>query len=106
MCERIWFYFGDHKRDIQGRMTILRDYLPEIRDNLEKNRRKFKPLVYQAAGRGRDAGDRSLDQEASKEGRSLQRDHRQVAWRNGKQDFVQERIEAGPPSAMNCCTNW
>jgi hypothetical protein len=46
MCERIWFYFGDHERDIQGRMTILRDYMPELRENVENNRRKFKPLVY------------------------------------------------------------
>ena len=47
LCERTWFYFGDHERKIQGRMTILRDYLPEIRAHLEKDRRKFKPLVYE-----------------------------------------------------------
>ncbi|MEK6233768.1 MAG: hypothetical protein N2C14_03565, partial [Planctomycetales bacterium] len=46
LCERIWFYFGDHERKIQGRMTILRDYMPDIRENLDKNRRKFKLLVY------------------------------------------------------------
>ena len=47
LCERTWFYYGDHERKIQGRMTILRDYLPEIRAHLEKDRRKFKPLVYE-----------------------------------------------------------
>lgn len=97
LCERTWFYFGDHERDIQGRMTILRDYMPEIRENLEKNRRKFKPLVY-----------KPLTDDEMKELQSSVRKHRQpgdhyadvinkciAQW---EQDFVAERIEAGPPS--------
>ena len=47
LCERTWFYFGDHERTIQGRMTILRDYMPEIRELMIKEQRKWKPLVYE-----------------------------------------------------------
>lgn len=43
-CERTWFFFGDHERTIQGRMTILRDYLPELRDHVAQNSGKLKPL--------------------------------------------------------------
>ena len=97
MCERTWFYFGDHKRDIQGRMTILRDYMPEIRENLEKNRRKFKPLVY-----------KPLTDDEMKVIQAAIRKHRQegnhyaeiidkcmAVW---EQEFAQERLEAGPPA--------
>jgi len=30
-CERIWFYRGDHPRTIQGRMGLLREYVPDFR---------------------------------------------------------------------------
>ncbi|MEM7396875.1 MAG: hypothetical protein AAF492_31490, partial [Verrucomicrobiota bacterium] len=50
LCERTWFYWGDHERKIQGRMTILRDYMPEMRDHVTQNERKIKPLVYEPLG--------------------------------------------------------
>ncbi|QDU98956.1 DUF1588 domain-containing protein [Lignipirellula cremea] len=97
LCERIWFYFGDHEREIQGRMTILRDYMPEIRDNLEKNRRKFKRLVYQALA----DEEMQVIQGAIKKHRK-QGDHYveiidkcMAEWEH---DFVQQRLKAGPPS--------
>lgn len=45
-CERQWFYNGDHERTIQGRVTILRDYLPEFRERLKTSRPKTKLRVY------------------------------------------------------------
>ncbi len=97
LCERTWFYHGDHERDIQGRMTILRDYLPEIRANLEKNRRKFKLRDYQP-----------LDDDEMEIIHATIRKHRKqgdhyaelidkcmAQW---EREFVQERFAAGPPS--------
>jgi hypothetical protein len=97
LCERTWFYFGDHEREIQGRVTILRDYLPDIRANLEKNRRKFKPLVYQPL-----ADDEMEVIEASIRRHRKQGDYYVeiidkclAEWEQG---FAQQRLEAGPPA--------
>ena len=83
LCERTWFYFGDHERKIQGRMTILRDYLPELRDLVRKDSRKIKPACPDTARRVRDEGDPGVDPEASQARRSLHRDHRQMHGRMG-----------------------
>jgi len=97
LCERTWFYFGDHERKIQGRMTILRDYLPDIRDNLAKNSRKFNRLAYKPL-----ADDEMQVIEASIRKHRRKGDHYaavidrcMVEW---EQEFEQQRIEAGPPS--------
>ena len=45
LCERTWFYAGDHERTIQGRMALLRDYLPEFRESLASGKMKFTPPV-------------------------------------------------------------
>jgi hypothetical protein len=96
-CERIWFYQGDHERDIQGRMTILRDYMPEIRDHLEKNRRKFKPLVYEPL-----AGDEMKVIEASIVKHRQQGDHYaeiiDKCMADWEQEFTRQRHDAGPPT--------
>ncbi len=97
MCERTWFYFGDHEREIQGRMTILRDYMPEIRDNLEKNRRKFKPLVYQPL----DDDEMEVIQASIRKHRKKGDHYAEIidkCMAEWEQEFAQERIEAGPPS--------
>lgn len=96
-CEKIWFYFGDHERDIQGRMTVLRDYMPELRENLEKNRRKFKPLVY-----------KPLADEEMEIIRASIRKHRRPGdhynqiidkcMQHWQLQFEQERVAAGPPA--------
>lgn len=98
LCERTWFYFGDHERRIQGRMTILRDYLPELRENLEKNRRKFKPLVYKALS----------DEEMQIIETAIRRHRKQGdvyselidrCMQQWEQEFLEARAAAGPPSA-------
>lgn len=97
LCERTWFFFGDHERNIQGRMTILRDYMPELRDHVTKNSSKIKPL-----------DSKPLDSEEMDVLRSSIRKHRQKGdfyreiiekcvadW---EQDCEQERLASGPPS--------
>jgi len=99
MCERTWFYFGDHERTIQGRMTLLRDYLPEFRQHLADNIKKFKLLEYKPL-----ADDEMQVMQASIIQHRQQGDHYAkiidkclTAWEQG---FAQERIEAGLPSAV------
>jgi hypothetical protein len=97
LCERIWFYFGDHERKIQGRMTILRDYMPDIRANLAKNSRKFKRLVYEPLS---DAEMKVIHASVMKHRKKGDHyaaiiDKCMAQW---EQDFAQQRIQAGPPS--------
>ena len=97
LCERIWFNFGDHERKIQGRMTILRDYLPDIRENLLKNQRRFKRLVYKPLS---DDEMRVIETAIRKHRR--QGDHYRTIINNcmtdWEQEFTEKRIQAGPPS--------
>lgn len=96
MCERIWFYFGDHERKIQGRMTILRDYMPDIRKDLVKNKRRYERIMY-----------KSLSEKEMKSMKAAVLKHRQkgdhyiaiidkcmAEW---EELFKQERIAVGPP---------
>jgi hypothetical protein len=96
-CERIWFYFGDHERKIQGRMTILRDYMPDIRINLDKNRRKFKLLVYKPRDENEMAVIQASIMKHREKGDHYARiiDKCMAEW---DQDFAQQRTAAGPPS--------
>ena len=98
LCERTWFYFGDHERTIQGRMTMLRDYLPELREHREEgtqarsSRSFYKPL-----------GDAEMEViQASILKHRKQGDHYNAiiekCMADWEQDFEQERIAAGPPS--------
>jgi len=97
LCERTWFYNGDHERDIQGRMTILRDYLPEIRENLVKNSRKFKLLAYKPL-----SAEEMRVIETSIRKHRRQGDHYDEiidkCMADWEQEFAQARIDAGPPS--------
>ncbi|MFT5469550.1 MAG: hypothetical protein ACI8UO_004671 [Verrucomicrobiales bacterium] len=97
LCEHTWFYFGDHERKIQGRMTILRDYMPEIRELVIKDQRKrIKPLVF-----------KPLDDAEMDVVRASVTKHRKKGDHYGEiiekciaeweQEFEQERIAAGPP---------
>ncbi|MGB1130533.1 MAG: DUF1592 domain-containing protein, partial [Haloferula sp.] len=95
-CERTWFYFGDHERKIQGRMGILREYMPEIREAAEGMKRRIKPLSYQPLS--------DDDMEAIHAGL---RKHRQKGdhyatiiekcMSEWEKEFAQERIDAGAP---------
>ena len=78
LCERTWFYFGDHERKIQGRMTILRDYLPEIREHVVKDRRKIKPIVYKPLENAEMEAVKKSLLKHRKKGRFLCRGHRQM----------------------------
>jgi hypothetical protein len=97
LCERTWFYFGDHERKIQGRMTLLRDYLPEFREQLEKDRRKFKPIVYKPlADEEMEVVKASILKHRKKGDFYIEIIKKCMAeWEKG---FEQDRIEAGPPS--------
>ncbi|MEZ6110758.1 MAG: DUF1588 domain-containing protein [Pirellulaceae bacterium] len=97
LCERTWFYNGDHERHIQGRMTILRDYLPEIREDLVKNSRKYKPLVYKPL-----SDDEMRVIQAAILKHRAQSDHYNViiekCMAEWEREFEQARIDAGPPA--------
>lgn len=96
-CDRTWFYRGDHERTIQGRMTILRDYLPELREHLEKARSKIKPLEYKPLAEDEMAVVRAAIRKNREEG-----DHYGTIIENclaaWEQEFQEERLAAGPPS--------
>lgn len=97
LCERTWFYFGVHERKIQGRMTILRDYLPEIRAHAIKERQKLKRVEQKPLGEVEMSAVNAGIKACRKKG-----DHyvdvikKCVAkW---EQEFERERVAAGPPS--------
>ena len=97
LCERAWFNYGDHQRDIQGRVTILRDYLPEIREHLEKNRKKIKRLLFKPLGDDEMKAIQSSILQHRKPGDHYRQiiDKCMLEWERG---FAKERAEAGPPS--------
>jgi hypothetical protein len=98
MCERAWFYFGDYERDIQGRMTILRDYMPELREQVINDKgRRIKPLVYKALDDAEMVIVRASIMKHRKKGDHYNEIIKKCLadWKKG---FEQERIEAGPPS--------
>ncbi len=52
LCERIWFYNGDHERVIQGRLAILREYIADFRENIDdKTRSRYAAPALQTTGR-------------------------------------------------------
>ena len=97
LCERTWFHYGVHERTIQGRATILRDYLPELRELAEKEKGKFKPLVF-----------KPLTADEMEIVKASIMKHRRQGDRYGQiiekcmtdwqQGFERDRIAAGPPS--------
>jgi cytochrome c553 len=96
LCERTWFYFGDHERTIQGRMAILRDYMPELREVVLKDARKIKPLV------DKPLDDAEMDAvRASIMKQRKQGDHYvdviEKCMTDWEGDFERERVAAGPP---------
>ena len=97
LCEHTWFYFGDHERKIQGRMTILRDYLPELRELVIKEQRKIKPLPYKPLDVAEMDVVRASITKHRKKG-----DHYaaiiEKCMTGWEQEFERERIAAGPPS--------
>ncbi len=96
LCERTWFYHGDFKLDIQGRVALLNDYVSDFRERIANDKRakrdEYKPLeksemaiVNAAIQKHRKKGDRYI----------------QVVEKclaDWEERFEQERIDAGPPS--------
>jgi len=96
-CERQWFYNGDHERTIQGRVTMLRDYLPEVRERLAKNGTKIKLREYKPLAEE----EMEIIQSAITKFRKKGDFHTAVIEKCMTQwtdDFRQVRVEAGPPS--------
>lgn len=96
LCEKIWFYYGDYKLDIQGRVSLLQDYIKDFRERIPNDRRvkrdEYKPLddaemavIQNAIEQHREPGDRYVEII----------DKSMDAW---EQRFKQERIDAGPPT--------
>lgn len=98
-CEKEWFHFGHHESKIQARVTFLKNYMTEFREQISRHRyeQKHKPLVY-----------RPLHAEEMKVIRDSILKHRQKGDRYNtiirkcmtkwKEEFTQARIEAGAPS--------
>ena len=97
LCEQTWFYFGDHERKIQGRMTLLRDYLTEFREHVEKARGKIKPLIYKPLADSEMAVIESAIRKHRNKGHYYGEiiEKCMAEWTHG---FEQDRIAAGPPS--------
>ncbi|MFN3165477.1 MAG: DUF1588 domain-containing protein [Phycisphaeraceae bacterium] len=96
LCERAWFYRGDYERDIQGRLSILRDYISEFRERIADDKRAkldvYKPLdeaemavITAGIREHREKGDRYNDIA----------DKCLADW---DAQFERARIDAGPPS--------
>ncbi|WP_202921608.1 DUF1588 domain-containing protein [Anatilimnocola aggregata] len=97
LCERNWFYFGVHERKIQGRMTILRDYLPEIRAHVIKERQKLKRVEVKPLAEVEMSAVKAAIKACRTKG-----DHYvdviEKCVAKWEQEFERERIAAGPPS--------
>ncbi len=97
ICEKTWFYHGDHERTIQGRMAILREYMPELREHVNQERNKIKPPVIKPlSDTEREIVCASIQQHRKK-GDTYQAiiEACMSAW---EEEFEQARIAAGPPS--------
>ena len=96
-CERQWFYNGDHERKIQGRVTMLRDYLTEVRERLAKNGTKIKLRVYKPLADEEMVIIHAAITKYRKKGEFYTAviDKCMTQWTD---DFRQVRVEAGPPS--------
>jgi hypothetical protein len=96
-CEQQWFYNGDHERKIQGCVTMLRDYLPEIRERLAKNGTKIKLRVYKPLSEDEMATIHAAISAHRKKGDFYTPliDRCMTQWTD---DFQQVRVDTGPPS--------
>ncbi|MFZ9937490.1 MAG: DUF1588 domain-containing protein [Luteolibacter sp.] len=97
LCERTWFHFGDHELKIQGRMTLLRDYLSDFRELGTKKGGKDKPFVYQPL----DEPEMEIIRASILKHRKQGDFYNQIIEKcmaDWKQGFEREIANAGPPS--------
>lgn len=98
ICEKIWYYNGDFERDIQGRMTILRDYMPELREQVITDKgRRIKPLIYKPLSDPEMEIIKASIMKHRKKG-DFYNQLIEKCVKGWEKDFEQERIAAGPPS--------
>ncbi len=97
LCERQWFYNGDHERKIQGRVTMLRDYLPEVRKQLAERGTKIKLRVYKPLADEEMTVINAAITKFRKKGDLFTAviDKCMTQWTD---DFRRVRVEVGPPS--------
>jgi hypothetical protein len=96
-CERTWFFFGDHERTIQGRMTILRDSMPELREHVAQNASKIKPRESKPLPEAEMDVLRSAVKEHRQKG-DFYRDIIDRCMAEWERECEAERVAAGPPS--------
>lgn len=96
ICERIWFFNGDFERDIQSRLSMLRDYATGFREMVAKDKRakrdQYKPL---------DDAEMQIIQAAISKHRAKGDFYNELidkCMNSWEQEFTQSRIDAGPPS--------
>lgn len=97
LCEQTWFFNGDHERKIQGRMALLREYMPEFREMVKTDEKKIKRIVYAPL-----APDEMEIVKASIMKNRKKGDHYseviEKCVTDWEKEFEQQRIAAGPPS--------
>ncbi len=113
LCERTWFYYGNDERTIQGRVTILRDYMPEIREmvasgkkfkpskSAAKKLRQVKPKGQPAGGTQSDAAEMTIVRETVMKNRRQGDRYSDIIKKclsEWGQDFEKQRNSAGMPS--------
>ncbi len=97
-CERAWFNRGDHERTIQSRMALLREYVPDFRQNAEAQLKRHKKIDYKPLAEEEMAAIRAAIEKHRKKG-----DHYnnliEACIADWQQSFDQQRQDAGPPSS-------
>ncbi len=98
ICAKIWFYNGDFERDIQGRVTILRDYMPELRKRvIDDKGRGIRPLIYTPLAEAEMQIIKTSIMKHRKHG-DFYKDIIEKCVKGWEDDFEKERIAAGLPS--------
>ncbi|MFK7789639.1 MAG: DUF1592 domain-containing protein, partial [Phycisphaeraceae bacterium] len=97
-CEKDWFYFGDHPRKIEARITFMQNYMEEWRSEIVKHRypEREKPPVYKEPSESEMQAIRAtLLANRAKGDRFNEVIAKSMAqW---KAEFEQARIDAGAP---------
>jgi hypothetical protein len=97
LCERTWFYKGDHERTVQGRMALLRDYLPDFRELAKTGKQKIKPAIYKPLPAPEMEAVRKSVMKHRKQG-DFYSDVIKKCVADWEQDFAKERAAAAMPS--------
>ncbi|MFN9565960.1 MAG: hypothetical protein ACK572_02975, partial [Akkermansiaceae bacterium] len=96
-CERQWYHAGDYERNIQGRMAILREYMPELREIASKDAKKFTPLKTKPLSSEEIEIIKTTVLKHRKKG-DYYKDIIEKCVQDWKAEFEKERVAAGPPS--------